>query len=117
MRVLIAGGGVAALESALALRALAEERVDIELLTPEREFAYRPLAVAAPFGRGEVHRFALREVADDCGAVLRSGRLAAVEARRGRVRTADGELLPYDQLVVATGARMHAWFPAAFTFT
>jgi hypothetical protein len=31
-RVLIAGGGVAALETTIALRSLAEERVDVELL-------------------------------------------------------------------------------------
>ena len=45
-RVLIAGGGVAALEAALALRALAEDRVRVELLAPETQFWYRPLAVA-----------------------------------------------------------------------
>jgi sulfide:quinone oxidoreductase len=37
-RVLIAGGGVAALEAALALRALAEDRVRVELLAPEPQF-------------------------------------------------------------------------------
>jgi len=34
----IAGGGVAALEAALALRKLAEDRVDTELLAPEPHF-------------------------------------------------------------------------------
>jgi hypothetical protein len=42
--VLIAGGGVAALEAALALRALAEDRVRVELIAPEPRFWYRPLA-------------------------------------------------------------------------
>jgi sulfide:quinone oxidoreductase len=46
LRALIAGGGVAALEAMLALRALAEERVSIELLAPEPHSWYRPLAVA-----------------------------------------------------------------------
>jgi aspartate oxidase len=32
LRVLIAGGGIAALEAALALRALARDRVEIDLL-------------------------------------------------------------------------------------
>lgn len=36
--VLIAGGGVAALEAALALRALGEERFSVELLAPEPHF-------------------------------------------------------------------------------
>jgi aspartate oxidase len=38
VQVLIAGGGVAALEAALALRALAEDRVSVELLAPEPQF-------------------------------------------------------------------------------
>jgi sulfide:quinone oxidoreductase len=37
-RVLIAGGGVAAIEALLALRDLAGDHVDIELLAPERYF-------------------------------------------------------------------------------
>ena len=63
MNVLIAGGGVAALEAALALRALAEERVRVELLAPEHHFFYRPLAVAEPFELGRVERFDLAELA------------------------------------------------------
>jgi NADH dehydrogenase FAD-containing subunit len=43
-RVLIAGGGVAGLEALLALRELAVECVSLTLLTPEREFTYRPRA-------------------------------------------------------------------------
>ena len=45
LRVLIAGGGVAALETVLALRALAGDRVKLELLAPDEEFVERPLAV------------------------------------------------------------------------
>ena len=62
-RVLIAGGGVAALEAALALRHLAEDRVRIELLAPEPRFWYRPLAVAAPFELGDVLHFELGALA------------------------------------------------------
>src|SRR5438034_801560 len=49
-RVVIAGGGVAALEAMVALRALAEERVDIELLAADRHCVHRPLSVAVPSG-------------------------------------------------------------------
>ena len=52
-KVLIAGAGVAGLEAALALRALGEDRVSVELVSPETDFVYRPLAVAAPFRMGE----------------------------------------------------------------
>jgi len=58
-RVLIAGAGVAALEAALALRSLAADRVDVELLGAEHHFWYRPLSVTEPFGLGEAKRYAL----------------------------------------------------------
>ena len=44
--VIIAGGGVAGLEALLALHELAGPRVNVELLAPEHDFVYRPLAVA-----------------------------------------------------------------------
>ena len=53
-KVTIVGGGVAALEALIALRALAEDRVAIEMITPQADWAYRPLAVAEPFGLGTV---------------------------------------------------------------
>jgi hypothetical protein len=67
-RVLIAGGGVAALEAALALRELGEGRVSVEIIAPEPEFWYRPLAVAEPFGLGAVRHFDLAELASGAGA-------------------------------------------------
>ena len=39
-RVVIAGGGVAALEATLALRALSQEPLSIELIALERDFVY-----------------------------------------------------------------------------
>jgi hypothetical protein len=49
-QVLIAGGGVAGLETLLALRTLAGDRVDITLVTPELRFVNRSMAVTRPFG-------------------------------------------------------------------
>lgn len=115
-RVLIAGGGVAALEAMVALRALAAERVDIELLAPDRDFYYRPLAVAEPFGTGEALRFDIRALATGCGARLRQGSLAAVSAGRHRATTAHGESLAYDALLLATGARQYIAVPGALTY-
>ena len=56
-KALIVGGGVAGLEAMLALRALAPHLVDVELVSAERHFYYRPLAVAEPFGLGKVRRW------------------------------------------------------------
>jgi sulfide:quinone oxidoreductase len=115
-RVLIAGGGVAALEAMVALRTLAEERVDIELLAPDRDFFYRPLAVAEPFGAGEALRFDIRALATGCGARHRTGSLAAVSAGGHRATTAHGESLAYDALLLATGARQYIAVPGALTY-
>src|SRR4051794_23961085 len=67
-RVLIAGGGVAGLEALLALRDLASDRVAVTLVSAEREFSYRPMAVAEPFARGHAQRKELAEIAASCGA-------------------------------------------------
>jgi sulfide:quinone oxidoreductase len=116
MHVLIAGGGVAALEATLALRSLAEERVDVELLAPEAEFTYRPLAVAEPFRAGEPHRFPLEGLAREAGGELRRGTLASVDPARRSVVTGQGEELPYDVLLLALGARPRETVTGALTF-
>jgi sulfide:quinone oxidoreductase len=116
LRVLIAGGGVAGLEAALALRALAEERVELELLAPEPQFWYRPLAVVEPFGMGRVHGLELAELAASVGAQFTLGALAAVEPDEHIAHSAAGAELEYDVLVVASGARPGAAVDGAFTF-
>ena len=57
MHVVIAGGGVAGVEALLALSALAEGLVDVELVSPTDEFVYRPLLVAEPFGAAAARRW------------------------------------------------------------
>ena len=116
MHILIAGGGVAALEAVLALRALAEDRVSIELVTPEEYFTYRPLAVAEPFGVGEVKSFPLRALTEAAGARFRSGLVAAVDPERHVVASQDGEELAYDLLLLALGAKPREAVPNALTF-
>ena len=115
-RVLIAGGGVAALEAMVALRTLAEDRVDIELLAPDRDFYYRPLAVTEPFGAGEALRFDIRALATGCGARHRLGSLAAVSPGKHRATTGHGDPIRYDSLILATGARQYIAVPGALTY-
>jgi sulfide:quinone oxidoreductase len=103
LHVLIAGAGVAALEATLALRAEAADRVDIELLAPDTEFVYRPMAVAEPFSQGDVRRFPLARLAELAGARLTPGTLERVDLDRRRVETADGRALEFDVLLVALG--------------
>ena len=116
LRVLIAGGGVAALEAALALRDLAEERVALELLSPEPYFWYRPLSVLEPFEAGEMHGVELIELARACGALVTLGALDSVEVGAHLARTHAGQEVEYDALLVAVGARPVAAVDGALTF-
>jgi sulfide:quinone oxidoreductase len=116
-RVLIAGGGVAALEALLALRALASDAVDLRLLAPAPSFTYRPLAVLEPFAPGEiVPSLSLPEIAEEHGAMLIVDALASVDVDRRMAATRDGLDLPYDELLVAVGARPEAAIPGTLTF-
>jgi sulfide:quinone oxidoreductase len=114
--VVIAGAGVAGLEAALALRALADELVSVELIAPEAVFTYRPLAVAEPFGAGEAARFPLPELVEAAGAVLRPGAVAAVDAERKTVELEGGGEVEYDALLLALGAQPRDAVPGALTF-
>ena len=115
-QVLIAGAGVAALEAALALQALTEDEVSVELVAPEAEFTYRPLAVTEPFRVGEVKRFPLRRLAESAGARLRAGSVAAVDPERKVVTLENGEELSYEILLLALGARPLEAVTGALTF-
>jgi sulfide:quinone oxidoreductase len=117
VHVVIAGGGVAALETFLALRELAGRLVDVTLLTGEREFVYRPVTVAEAFDRGEARAYDLAEIlAEQGGGQLVPATLADVESRSRIAVTDDGRRIPFDVLVVAIGAVPRAPFPGAFTF-
>ena len=115
-RVLIAGGGVAALEAALALRELAAERVAIELLAPHGSFTYQPMSVAEPFGLGAVVRLDLDEIAAEIGAQRTEAGLTGIEAWRHVAYTTKNVEVPYDVLLVACGTLALPAVPGAATF-
>ncbi len=75
LRVIIAGGGVAALETALALAHLAPGRTDVTVIAPNAEFVYRPLTVREPFAYGAARRYPLASIVQDAGAKLFAGEL------------------------------------------
>jgi sulfide:quinone oxidoreductase len=116
LRVLVAGGGVAGLEALLGLRALAGELVELELLAPEPEFWYRPLAVAEPFGLARAEHFDLAAIADSVGAVFTLDELTSVDAAAHLARTAHGAETGYEALVIACGALPRPALPGALTF-
>ena len=114
--VVIAGGGVAALEAALTLRELGEGRIRVELLAPEPSFWYRPVAVAEPFDLGEVRHFDLGQLAEGIGAFVTLGSLTGVDVDRREARTASDAVLRYDALLLACGAVPEPAVAGALTF-
>jgi sulfide:quinone oxidoreductase len=114
--VLIAGGGVAALEAALALRELAPDLVRVELVAPEPLFWYRPIAVAEPFKLGEVRHFDLSHLAFEIGAAFSPGELVSVDATRRLAYTSAGATVPYSMLLLACGAIPRPAVEGAVTF-
>lgn len=116
LRVVIAGGGVAALETLLALRALAGRRVEVKLLSLQHEFLYRPVTVAEAFERGEARVYGLAEIVGDQGGELIWDSLAQVDADEHVAVTGSGTRLPFDALVLAIGAIQRDALPGALTF-
>ncbi|HEY6835127.1 MAG TPA: FAD-dependent oxidoreductase [Gaiellaceae bacterium] len=115
-RVVIAGGGVAALEATLALRALAEERVSIDVIAPDQDFVYRPLSVAEPFRVAETRTFPLAPLVDAAGGSAVSGRVSAVDLEDRVVLTEEGAQHSYDAALVALGASPREAVEGAVTF-
>src|SRR4051794_13688749 len=106
--VVIAGGGVAGVEAALALRALAQDRVRITMLDPSPFLSYRPLAVGVPFGGARAIRVELAAIAADRGFAVVADRVRGVDLARRTVTTQSGDVVAYDDLVLALGAEPKA---------
>jgi sulfide:quinone oxidoreductase len=116
-RVLVAGGGVAALEACLFLRAyVSDDDVAIDLLTPEQVFSYRPLSVLESFGGARTWSMRLERFAADQDITLVHDALAAVHGAERAIVTTSGVHSPYDLLLVAIGARPTPQLPGAVTF-
>ena len=116
MRVLIAGGGFAALEAALALRALAQDRISLSFVAPGPLLRYRPAATVEAFGPQPVLAYSWTEIADDLHARHQLGRVEAVVPEEKFVRLASGLRLDYDVLILCIGARALAGVAGARTF-
>ena len=106
LKVVIAGGGVAALETALALHELAGDRVKLTLLAPTPDFVYRPIAVLEPFVHRPPRQLPLATFAAELHATLVQDTVATVDCERRVVRTGSQRELAYDVLVIAVGARV-----------
>jgi sulfide:quinone oxidoreductase len=115
--VVIAGGGVAAVECALALHDLAGDRVRLTIVAPEPDFELRPMRTAEPFSRGHARRHPLKDLATHVGAELITDSVVRVDAERHTMLRAGHRTVAYDALVLAVGAQHRTAFRRALTFT
>ena len=115
-QVVVAGGGMAGIEAALALRDFAGDRAVVTVVDPSRRFAIPASATGSAFGISPAVDVPLARVVARSGAALRRSHLVAVDGRRGLAMLAGGELLRYDDLIVAIGPRLEPSIPEALTF-
>ena len=115
-KVAIAGGGVAAVEAALALHHAAHRRVDLELIAPNDELVLPALAVAEPFGITAPPAIPLAEVCRDIGASHRRDALRGVDAEARTAHTESGAEVTFDALLLAIGATTQPSLPGALTY-
>lgn len=113
--IVVAGGGVAALEAVIALRSLAGDEPFITLVAPGEEFVYQPLTVGEPFALGPTPRIPLKKIAADFDLSWRQDGLAKVTDTHGVV-LGSGSVVAYDRLLVATGAPRVPVYEHATTF-
>jgi sulfide:quinone oxidoreductase len=115
-KVVIAGGGVAAAEAALALHELARSRIDLELIAPNDQLVLPALAVAEPFGMDPPPALPLADVCRDSGAVQRRDTVDGVDPAARSVSTGAGAEFPFDALLLAVGASAEPALSGALTY-
>jgi sulfide:quinone oxidoreductase len=114
--VLIAGAGVAGLETLLALRALAGDRVDITVVAPELKFFNRSMSADEPFEPQRGRGIRLADVFAEFDARWVRAELDAVMPEQRVAVTRKSERIPYDSLVLAVGARPDQWLSRSLSY-
>jgi sulfide:quinone oxidoreductase len=114
--VVIAGGGIGALEGVLALQSLAADRLRISVITPDGHLTYRALSVAEPFGAGPAPRFSWKEIAKDRAVRRIDDAITRVRADAFEVDMCGRPPLSYDALLLALGAHAQPALPGSIPF-
>lgn len=116
-KIIIAGGGIAGLEALIALREHLDRSVEIDVLEGNTELIERQRSVTEPFQGAPPRRFDLTRIVADHHGRLRPDQLASVDPEHCLARTVRGDILDYDALLVAVGARSEVAVPGALTFS
>jgi sulfide:quinone oxidoreductase len=114
--VVIAGGGVGALEGLLALQSHSDDGFRISVLCATRHVTYRALSVVEPFGADPARRFDWEQITRDRGVRWIRDVVTGVRPHASVVDTRDGPPVPYDALLLSLGARPGSALPGAIPF-
>jgi sulfide:quinone oxidoreductase len=106
-RVVILGAGFAGLETAYMLRMKLDDAVDLTVVCDRDTFLFKPNTIYIPFGADEQSLLIpLDKPLHKRHIAFHQARVEAVDVDPQRVSLEDGTILPYDFLVVGTGATM-----------
>ena len=104
-RVVVLGAGVAGLEAAFLLETRLSGRVDLHVVYEDHQFVLRPNLVYVPFGADPAaSSLSVAETLARKAIACQHGRVDGIDTDIGRVHLAGGRQLPYEHLVIATGA-------------
>ncbi len=115
-RIVIAGGGVAGLEAAVALRALGGEGLEIDVVCPGNDFSFPAHQVAEPFASGPPVRLGLEELLAGLHVRHLDDAAAAVVVEERRLDLASGASVTYDGLLLALGGTPFPAYAHGITF-
>ncbi|MDX2005893.1 MAG: FAD-dependent oxidoreductase [Meiothermus sp.] len=106
--ILVLGGNFGGMTSAFELKRKLGKEARIVVVSRQREFVYIPSLIWVPFGRRK-----LSDITFDAESTFRKGGIGfihgeatQVSPEKNQVTLADGSVLDYDFLVVATGAKL-----------
>jgi sulfide:quinone oxidoreductase len=113
-RVLITGGGVAAVEALMALADRGERQLHITVAADRDRFHLRPQQIGELWG-GPAIQLDLPELAAQFNATFTREALVSVDAERQTAVMASGARVGYDDLLVAVGAAVSLPYAGAQT--
>ena len=103
--VCVVGAGTAGLEGLLCAREVLGANVELRMIAPEREFRYRPMSAGSLFRPAEERGSAIAELVDFAEATWVTDRADIVREAECSVLTRDGDVVGFDYLLLAPGAR------------
>lgn len=103
--VIVVGGGYAGLAAALELRSRLPGSETVTLVSIREDFIFYPSLIWVVQGERELSdiSFPIRPVLEEAGVEFLATRLAAIDPEENTISLGNGQILPFDKLLIATG--------------